>query len=266
MTNRLFLVGIVVGLLGALGLAPLFSTLPGQSSAQMMAGSHMGNNMMTDFQTTGQNAPWHTTNHASFSASGTSYVENVQVSGISISGDKQVTVNIRYTGNDTAPNIVVIARSEPMMNGASDGTMVGGHMHSGMMMGGMDTIGAMPAGQGMIYGDQYLAWNSTQWQEWHMQMAELHAKMNSTQINGLHQMHNMISNQNMMMGPGMMSGPQMFMWNKTSTATFSHQPLVGSTVLESGWSPSATLRVTLVGDGSAYEINGASVMVYPLTS
>jgi hypothetical protein len=266
MTNRLFLVGIVAGLLGVLGLAALFSTLPGQSSAQMMGGSHMGNNMMMDFQTTGQNAPWHTTNHASFSAFGISYVENVQVSGISVSGDNQVTVNIRYTGNDTAPSVVIIAKSDPMMRGASAGMMAGGPMHSGMMMGGMGMMGAMPTGQGMIYGGQYHAWNSTQWRHWHMQMAELHAQMNSTQINGLHQMHNMISAQNMMMGPGMISGPQKFIWNGTSTETFSHQPLVGSAVLESGWSSSATLRVTLVGDGSAHEINGASVMVYPLTS
>jgi hypothetical protein len=168
-------------------------------------------------------------------------VENVQVSGISVSGDKQVTVNIRYTGNDTAPSVVVIAKSDPMMRGASDGMMAGGPMHSGMMMGGMGMMDAMPTGQGMIYGGQYPAWNGTQWRQWHMQMAELHAQMNSTQINGLHQMHNMISNQNMMMDPGMMSGPQMLMWNGTSMVNFSHQPLVGSTVLESGWSSSAPL-------------------------
>jgi hypothetical protein len=152
------------------------------------------------------------------------------------------------------------------MRGAGDGMMAGGAMHSGMMIGGMGMMGAMPTGQGITYGDQYHAWNNTQWRQWHIQMAELHAQMNSTQINGLHRMHNMISNQNMMMGPGTMSGPQMFMWNGTSTATFYHQLLVGSTVLESGWSSSATLRVTLVGEGSAHEINGASVIVYPLTS
>jgi hypothetical protein len=228
----------------------------------------MGNSMMTDIQSTGQHVPWHTTNPASFSASGTSYVENVQVSGISISGDKQVTVNIRYTGNGTTPSIVVIAKSDSMMRGASAGMMAGGGMHSGMMMGGMGMMGAMPMGQEMTYGGRYHAWNSTQWQQWHAQMAGLHAQMNSTRMtNGLHQWHNhMISNQNMMTGSDMMSGPQIPIWNGTPTATLSYQLLVGSAVLESGWSSSATLRVTLVGDGSAYEMNCASAMVYPLTS
>jgi hypothetical protein len=223
MTTKLFLVGIVAGLFGALSLAALFSTISEQSAAQMMGADHMGN-----LQASAQDVPWHT-NHASFSASGTSYVENVQVSGISISGEKQVTVNIRFTGNGTTPSVVVIAKSDPMMEGASAQMMAGGAMHSGMMM------GVMPTGQGMTYGDDYRA-------------------LNSTQMNELHQMHNM------------MSGSQIFMWNGTSAAIFSHQQLVGSSVLESGWSSGDTLRVILVGDGSAYEMNSVSVMVYPLTS
>ena len=143
--------------------------------------------------------------------------------------------------------------------------MSDGGMHSGMMMGGMGMMGAMPMGQEMAYGGQYHAWNSTQWQQWHMQMAELHAQMNSTQMNGLHQMHNMMSGQHMMMGPDTMSEPQIPVRNGTS-ATFSHQLLTGSTVLESGWSSSASLTVVLVGDGSAYDMNSATVLVYPLTS
>ena len=270
MANKLFLIGIVAGLAGALGLAGLFSALSTPSTVQMMGGNHvgmMGNSMMTT-QTSGQLVPWHSTNKAPFGASGISYVDNVQVTGVSITESKQVAVNLRYSGNGTSPDVVLIATTDFSMDSNNGMGMMGG-MHSGMMgMGGMDMIGSMPImGQGMMYGIQNPMWNNTQWLQWHNHMAQWHGQMNDSQWQDMQAQYSQMMTNPGMMGPGMMYG-QVPMWNGTA-AIWPHnwqQPLRGSTVVESGWNSNVTLGVTLVGDGSAYDTNTVNVMVYPLTS
>jgi hypothetical protein len=239
MANRLFSIGIVAGLAAALALAGMFSALSDHSAAQMMGGDHMGNRM-TSIQTFGQDAPWSWTKKASFSATGTSNVENVQVSGVSITSDNQVSVNVMYDGNGTTPAIVIIASSD-LIQGA-------GMMPHGMM----GSMGAMPVGQGTMFSGQNRAWNNTQWQQWHSQMAELHANMNGANLPGMEQLHNqMFANPNMMM----------------ASMTSAHQnPMWGGMALQSGWSSNTPFIVTFSGGGSAYDANNVSVMIYPLTS
>ncbi|HEX7033379.1 MAG TPA: hypothetical protein VF172_10300 [Nitrososphaera sp.] len=232
MASKIFLVGIVAGLAAAMGLAGLFSAISTQSAAQMMGGNRMGmmgNNMMITTDNT-QQVPWHWANKASFGSGGISYLENVQITGISISSDKQVTVNLRYSGNGTTPNVVVVASTGSM-------GMMGGYGGMGMMGSHMPMMGYP------MFRGQAPVWNDTQWQEWHSQMAQWHNQMSNQSWN------NRTMNPNIM-GMG---------WQQQSLLT-------GSTALESGWTSNATVRITLVGDGSAYDTNNVSVMVYPLTS
>jgi|GEM_PF-2522818 len=271
MASRIFLIGIVAGLAAAMGLAGVFSAISTQSAAQMMGGMHggmMGNNNMM-MTTTGNTpvlahqVPWHWTNKASFGSNGISNVENVQITGISISSDKQVTVNLRYTGNGTTPSVVVVASAGSMgMMGDYGGMgMMGGGMHSGMMSGGMYGMGMMGSQMPMMgygpYGVQmHTMWNDTQWQQWHNQMAQWHSQMSNQSWS------NQTMNQNMM---GMMRGHQMPMMGMPMGWQH-HSFLVGSTALDSEWTSNAPASVTLVGDGWAYDTNNVSVTVYPLTS
>lgn len=261
MASRIFLVGIVAGLAAAMGLAGLFSAISTQSAAQMMGGNHMGmmgnNNMMMmggNTQVMPHQASWRLSNKvAPFGSSGVSYVQDVQVTGISISSDKQVTVNLRYTGNGTTPDVVVMASTGSM-------GMMGGHGGMGMMAGGMSGMGMMgsqmPTMGYPMYGAQmHNAWNDTQWQQWHSQMAQWHRQMSNQSS------FDPMMNQHMMMA--MVQGHQMPMMGMSWQQ---HSFLTGSTALDSGWSSNTTtVRVTLVGDGSAYDTNNVNVIVYPLT-
>ena len=140
MVNKMFLVGAIVGLAGAIAIATLLSEAATAQTMQHMR-SGIGHNM--------------------FSASGMSMVQDVQISGISITDDNQMTVNLIYTGNASSPSVTVIAMTNTMMDENMGGMTGPGAMgmHSGMMP-GQSMIGSnMP----MTWNHQDMpAWNATQ--------------------------------------------------------------------------------------------------------
>lgn len=242
MAKQLLSVGIAGGLAMAIGLALLFSAITTHSTAQMrgyhgMAGGTMGPGMMA---TQSAGMPWQS--GAMFNANGMSTVDNVQITGVSITDIDEVKVNVMYDGSETSPAITVVAIAGMMQS------------NSGMM------------GQGMMYGgNSYgITWaNNTEWQQWHNQMAQWHSQINSTQWAQMQGWHNQ------MMAQGAM-GPGSAWWSGTSTAgpgqftTF--QPQTGSSVVRSGWASETTVTIKLEGNGSAYDSGAIHVMVFPLTS
>jgi hypothetical protein len=144
MANKIFLIGIVAGLAAALGLAGAFSILSTQqgATAQMMGGNQGMMGMMDGNQGIMK--------HSMFSANGMSMVQDVRITGVSITGDNEISVNLTYSGNRSAPSVTVIAMTNHMqmmgmmMCGSSMGGM-GGMMGSGMTgsqsMGNMDMMG-----------------------------------------------------------------------------------------------------------------------------
>lgn len=203
MASKVFLIGMIGGLAVALGLAAVFSAIATQSTAQMMQHNSgmTGTQMMINPSMMSMQAPWQWNNKATFSANGMSNVENVQITGISITGERDVTVNLRYHGNGTTPSVTVIALTNPMPM-------------MGMMHGS--------SGMGMMDGS-------------------------------------------MMNRPGITSNNS---WNATATSIpfTAFQSQTGSSVMNAGWTSETTLKVRIDGDGSAYDINGIHVMVFPLTS
>jgi hypothetical protein len=192
--------GMIGGLTVAIGIAVVFSTIATQSTAQMMG--HQG--MM------GQNSqgtammPWQWDQRSAFNANGMSTVNNVQITGVSVTGSNEVTVNLRHSGSGTSPAVTVIAVTNPMalMQGLmAMGSMGMMHSQNGMMM--------QPGGQSMMMGGisgAMPAWqNNTQWQQWHTQMAQWHGQTNSTQWAQMQAWHNQMMAQGLM-GPGMTLG------------------------------------------------------------
>lgn len=240
MSNQLLFVGIVAGLAAAVGLALAFSAISTQSTAQMMDGNMgmTGNQGIMATQSTG--APWQWNQRSVFNAEGMSTADNVQITGVSVTGNNEVAVNLRYDGSETSPAVTIIAITNPMAMHGSMG------MNSGMM--GMGGMGMMHGGQsGMMHGSQSMmggydaapVWqNNTQWQQWHNQMMAQGA-----------------------MGPGMTLNETSATWPSQFAAS---QSQTGSSVLDSGWTSDTTVTVKLEGDGSAYD-GGVNVMVFPLT-
>jgi hypothetical protein len=257
MAKQLYFVGIAGGLAVAVGLALLLSTVFTQSTAQMMNQGMMGGSMGPGMINTQSSvAPWQWDQRSMFNANGMSTVNDVQVIGISITGDDEITVDLTYRGSETSPAITVIAMTNymPMMQGFSG---MGG---MGMMQGGQNGMMMQPGMQGGWTVSP--AWqNNTQWQQWHAQMAQWHGQLNSTQWAQMQAWHNGMVAQGAM-------GPGSPWWNGTS-AVWSGQsnPLqsqAGSSVLEAGWT-SGSVAVKLDGTGSAYDSKDVHVMVFPLT-
>lgn len=69
--------------------------------------------------------------HSMFKANGMSMVQDVRISGVSITGDNTVSINLTYAGNGTSPSITIVAMTNhmEMMNMM----MGGGQMDMGMM-------------------------------------------------------------------------------------------------------------------------------------
>lgn len=140
--RKLFFAGIIGGVAIAVALASLFSSMA--ASAQLTAPMQNQTYMMQ-----------HKQNYLSkphdtglFSVMGMSMAKNVTITGVSVTGDNEVTVNVRYTGNGTAtPGIGVFA----MTNGM-------GMMHHMMM----SHMGAMMYGQNYGMGPG----NSMMGQQW----------------------------------------------------------------------------------------------------
>jgi hypothetical protein len=227
--NKTFLVGIIAGLVGSLSLAAIFATTVSQGTAQMMDNfnGQMGQGMMFDQPLqSGSTYPlqWH--NRAVFSSNGISNVDHVQITGISITGDHEVTVNLRYDSNGTTPSVTVIAASNPAA-------------FMGMMYGS-------GTGQGMMAGNGYGA-------------AMMHAyAYNGTQMQNLH-------NQMMGSYHGY-PNPYFYNQTSTFSHFSTAQAGTGSSVLNSGWQSGASVKVRLDGQGSAYDSFGIHVMLFPLTS
>lgn len=251
MNNRwFFLAGTIAGLASVMAFAALFSTPQDAASAQMMqhqgmnAGA-MGPNMMAS-SSAGQSYS------RMFSGSGSSAVSNVKVTGVSITGDSEVTVSLRYTGAGESPSLVVIANTNPaammtVMHGpaASSGSMGMGGMQGAGMMG----QGGMMSGMSMMSGSSgYPAWTSAQWQQWHTQMAHQLSMTNSTQWEQWHTQ--------MMMSP---------VWSGSTVMPHVDSLQVGSSAVDAGWK-NGSFKVKLEGDGSAYDSGQVMVMVFPLTS
>lgn len=289
MQNKVFLIGIVAGLAAALGLAAAFSAMAAQASAQSAHSGHgaMGTGMAMNQSTTaaaGQSQP----NSGMFGASASSMVRNVSVTGVTITGDKQVSVSLRHTGTGAGPSVVVVAITNPsavmpMMHNAimGMGSSMGGGTSQGMMMGHGSTGGGMGMGGGMggmSHGGTAAtnaatpAWNSTQWQQWHAQMAQLAGQQQDPALaSQFQQWHAQMMQNPAMMAPGSM------MWNATSGALagpqqqlqqhqqHSAQAQTGSAVVNAGWQHS-TVRVKLDGAGSAYDSGIVGVLVFPLSS
>jgi hypothetical protein len=191
-----------------------------------------------------------------FNANGVSTVDNVQISGIAVTGDNEITVNVRYDGSETSPAVTVIAITNPMSMQGSMG------MSSGMMQGGQGSM--MSGGYSMMSGSSSMApaWqNNTEWQQWHEQMSQWHSQLDPAQWRQAQAMHNQMMAQGLM-GPGMtMNGTTT--WPGQFGAS---QSQVGSSVADAGWTSSSAITIQLEGDGSAYDGNGVHVMVFPLTS
>jgi hypothetical protein len=98
--------------------------------------------------------------HSMFKVDGMSVVENVKISGVSITGDKEVSVNLAYNGNATSPSVTVIAitNHEQMMKDMMGGGSMGSGMGGGSMGGMSGGMGQQSMGQGMTMGNN----NNTQ--------------------------------------------------------------------------------------------------------
>ena len=223
MTKRVIL-GLAIGTAVTIVLAALITTGTSPAGAQMSM-QHQG--MMDSSSSTSHMQPLQ---HGKFSANGASLVDGVEVTGISITGDDEISVNLRYAGAGEAPNLTLIATTNPsgMMNRVHGG---GAESMSGGSMGGMSSSHMM--GQGMMSGSQQqmtgqpmVLMNSTGWQQWHEQQV-------------------LRSSQNMQM-------------------TGAKQGEVGSAILDAGWTAAATVKIALGDDDiSAYDALEIMIVVFP---
>ena len=189
MVNKTLLVGAIVGLAGTVAIALLLSEAATAQTMQHMR-SGIGHNM--------------------FSASGMSMVQDVQISGISITDDNQMTVNLIYTGNASSPSVAVIAMTNTMMSENMDGMTGPGAM--GMQSGMMAGQSMMGSNMPMSWNHQDMpAWNATQWRGWHDQI--------SAQMGG-------------------------------SEKSIYHESLTGSTIANSGWESGGSITIRLDGESA----------------
>jgi hypothetical protein len=249
------LAGGIIGLASIAAVFVLFSALV-NASAQTMQHQGAGTGMGMGDMGPGMTAMGNTSqpHNGMFSGSGSSAVNNVQVTGIAVTADKEASVYLRYTGTGQAPGVVIVAHTNKM------GMM--SMMHGGMTgmygMGGMQGMGMM--GQGTMMGGMstmpssgsYPAWTNAQWQQWHSQMAQELARSNSTHGQNWHSQ--------MMMNPTWLNS------SSTATTAMPHDfgMQVGSKAVNEGWK-NGTFKVKLEGDGSAYSSSDIMAMVFPLT-
>lgn len=248
MVSQLLLLGIAGGFAAALMMAIVVSSVAPQGSAQMM--NHQG--MMAQPASTPQNGG----PHSMFSASGMSLVNNVEITGVSITGNDSLEVDLRYRGSGSSPAVTVVAITNQM---SLQGGMGGMSSGMGMMHDGNSGMMSM-MGSSMSNPTSFT--DNKQWEQWHAQMARWHSSLNSTQWTEIQAMHDA------MMSQGMAGPPDW--WNGTQTMPpLTHnasQSQTGSSVLESGWTSSSSLTVRLEGSGSGYTSRDLHVMVFPLTS
>ena len=235
MDTKLILIAIVTGAIVATITGAVISFGNTEHATAQMSGIHMmdsggmGKGMMT---TQSSSMPWQGYQGSMFNANGMSAVNNVQITGVSISGSDEVTVDIRYLGKERSPAVTVIVITNPMAMMHGFGMADMGMMHgsqSGMMMQPM---------MGTSWGGSSTLQNNTL----------VHTQM---------------------MAQGTM-GPRDTLWNGTSNIWPDQFPAMqsqtGSDILDAGWTSDSTLTVRLEGEGSPYNGLGIHVMVFPLTS
>lgn len=93
--------------------------------------------------------------HGMFSAHGMSMVENVRITGVTITGNNEITINLAYTGNASAPSVTVVAMTNHaammmamMMTTGSANNSMSGMMGSGMMTNNNNNAAAMQSQTG----------------------------------------------------------------------------------------------------------------------
>jgi hypothetical protein len=229
MASKTLSIGMVIGAILAATFA--FATLFSNETATAQVMQHqqqMQHQPSSDHQQQGMH-------HSMFNANGMSMVQDVRISGVSITGDNSVSVNLTYTGNGTSPGVTVVAITNHeamrnMMRGGGGEQMGGGQMDMGMMnqgmmdMGGMNNTGRMMGGGGGMMD------------------------MGTGNQTGMM----MGADSSMMMG----GTPSDMMMSMAGSQT-------GSAVVNSGWQSGTTISIILEGDGSAHEASDIHVMVFP---
>ena len=222
--RKVFLLGALSALVGSLGVIALFFQ---PSNAQQNDPHHPDQNQ-TAMQT--YQRPMQSGKMNSFKAMGASMVENVQITGVAVTGDNEISVSLRYLGEGESPGISAVAVTNPM------GMMAA--MHGSQMMGGMGQHGMMMGGNGMgmMQGGMIGMQDQTGFQQQQM--------MNGS--SGAFPMSN---------------STQMMPW-----ADIAMQSQSGSNFVQAGWESGAIVKVALNGETSAYDSDGIMVMVFPYLS
>jgi hypothetical protein len=143
--HKLFLAGMIGGVAVAIALASLFSSMA--ASAQMMTPMQNQTNMAMQHK---QNHLPKDSDTGIFSVMGMSTAKNVTITGVSVTGNNEVTVNVRYTGNGTStPGIGVFVMTNSM------------EMMHHMMMGHAEVMYGQNYGMGAGYNMMGQQWNNS---------------------------------------------------------------------------------------------------------
>lgn len=220
MIKKVFLLGVLSALEGSLGVITLFF----QPSNAQQSDPHQDQNQkaMQTYQRPIQSGKMN-----SFNAMGASMVENVQITGIAVTGDNEISVSLRYLGEGQSPGISAVAVTNPM------GMMAA--MHGSQMMGGMGQHGMMMGGNGMgmMQGGAMGTQDQTGFQQQQM--------MNGS--SGTFPMSN---------------STQMI-----PSADIAMQHQSGSNFVQAGWESGTAVKVALNGETSSYDSDGIMVMLFP---
>jgi hypothetical protein len=87
-----------------------------------------------------------------FSAHGMSMVQDVRISGVAITGDNEVSINLNYVGNGTTPSVTLVAMTNHASMMAMMGGNMGGMMGSGMMMDNSSSTAQSQTGSSVMDG------------------------------------------------------------------------------------------------------------------
>jgi hypothetical protein len=147
--KTLIVIGATAGVAATILFASLFSSMTASAQMMMPSTQNQTNSMMMRY---GQNHFSASHNMGMFSVMGMSMVKNVAVTGVSVTGDNEISVNVRYTGNETStPGIGVFVMTNHM-------DMMKEHMEA--MMYGQNY--GMGGGSSMMMDNNNMVMNSTQ--------------------------------------------------------------------------------------------------------
>lgn len=225
MNRKFILAAVMMAVVGSVGTLTLLPSSVTQSFAQQGDPHHPDQSQTGQQSTTAATAAY-TKKMSMFNVKAFSMVNNVQVTGVSVTGDNKISASLRYTGEGRSPGVSVVAITEPtgMM------LMMHGPMMSAMM------------GQGMMMGDG----------------------SNMTGLNGTGRSSSMPSNLEMNSTQGQ-PGSMMNLGNQTSMSPsqMSVPSQSGSNFLRAGWRSATAVDINLDGNASAYDASSIMVMVFP---